>query len=153
MCSKTLSGSSRCLFPKAGRLSSLALALSKASAIEFHHEHTYAHAFADSANTCSAHYLETKRTKHIIVRASVWSMLLCALRRILTPSLAARHHLTSSQTLHHVIRSLEPPILRSMANNTYIGPPVSSIDDDRQSEDVEALLAPLRKAVQEQVNK
>lgn len=35
--------------------------------------------------------------------------------------------------------------------STYTSPPVSSIDDDRQSEDVEAQLAPLRKAVQEQV--
>jgi hypothetical protein len=95
-----------------------------------------------------------QRTKHIIVRSSLQSMLLCALRRILTPSLAAaRHHIASPgpQPLYHVIRSLESPIVRSMASSTYISPPVTAIDDDRQSEDVEAQLAPLRKAVQEQV--
>ena len=35
---------------------------------------------------------------------------------------------------------------------TYSSPPVVSIDDDRQSADIEAALAPLRKAVQEQVS-
>ena len=87
------------------------------------------------------------------MRASDQSMLLCAVRRILTPSLAARHQISSPQPLHHVIRSLERPILRSMASSTFVSPPVSAIDDDQQSEDVEAQLAPLRKAVQEQVSR
>lgn len=81
-------------------------------------------------------------------------MLLSALRRILTPSLTARQRITSLQLVYHVNLPLASWIPRaqdlSMAS-TYSSPSVSSIDDSQQSDDIEAQLAPLRKAVQEQV--
>ena len=85
-------------------------------------------------------------------------MLLCALQRILIPSLPVRHHIAfprphAQQALHHVIRSLEQSILRSTASSTFVSPPVSAIDDNQQSDDVEAQLVPLRKAMQQQVRR
>lgn len=78
------------------------------------------------------------------MRAGGWSMLLCAVRRILTPTVGLnRLSYTVPQAVNHVIRSI-----RLMATS----PPVVSIEDARQSTDIEAVLAPLRKAVHEQVS-
>lgn len=75
-------------------------------------------------------------------------MLLCAVRRILKPSLAHSQIFAVSRVPNHVILASRRPMA-----TTYSSPPVVSIDDDQQSAEIEVKLAPLRKAVQEQVGR
>ena len=75
-------------------------------------------------------------------------MLLRAVRRLLNSSLAVRQAFAVTRALDHVIL----PVRTSMAT-TNTSPPVVSIDDSRQSAEIEAILAPLRKAVLEQVSR
>ena len=74
-------------------------------------------------------------------------MLLCALRRFLDSSFAVRQAFVVTQALDHVI--LPDRTYMATSNSS---PPVVAIDYDRQSVEIETILAPLRKAVQEQVS-